>query len=277
VARLDAIRASMRPIMRSSLRPTKDPPAAIALDGVTKSLAGKRVLAETTLTLAPGQRLALLGPSGSGKSTLLRLVVGLIAPDTGEVALFGERLTKATAPAIRRRLGYVIQDGGLFPHLTAADNVTLMARHVGLSRERIEGRLGELTGLVRLDGGMLARYPAELSGGQRQRVGLMRALMLEPDLLLFDEPMGALDPIVRGQLQDDLRRIFDALGKTVLLVTHDVGEAAALADEVALLHEGRIVQRGPLRQLVEHPADPFVSAFLASARAPAWNQWAAAS
>lgn len=259
------------------MRSMRDAPPAVALDGVTKSLAGKLVLAETTLTLAAGQRLALLGPSGSGKSTLLRLVVGLISPDAGEVRISGERLTKSSAPAIRRRLGYVIQDGGLFPHLTAQDNVTLMARHMGLPRERIDKRLGELTALVRLDAAMLGRYPAELSGGQQQRVGLMRALMLEPDLLLFDEPMGALDPIVRGQLQEDLRRIFDELGKTVLLVTHNVGEAATLVDEVALLHEGRIIQRGPLRELATRPADPFVSAFLASAQTPSWNEWAAAS
>jgi osmoprotectant transport system ATP-binding protein len=251
-------------------------PPLVALTGVTKRFAGKVVLHPTSLSVVSGGCLALLGPSGCGKSTLLRLVIGLLTPDAGEISVAGTPVTPATIGAIRRRIGYVIQDGGLFPHLTAEANAALMARHLDWNQARIEERLAELAALVRLDRALLARYPAELSGGQRQRVGLMRALMLDPDLLLFDEPMGALDPVVRSALQEDLRRIFAELGKTVLLVTHDMGEAAYLSSDVALMRDGRIVQRGPLQELAERPADPFVSAFLKAQRAPWWSEWSVA-
>jgi osmoprotectant transport system ATP-binding protein len=244
----------------------------IALDGVSKRLGGKLVLAPTTLEIAGTTTVALLGPSGCGKSTLLRLIIGLITPDVGTVRVTGERVTAASAPAIRRRIGYVIQDGGLFPHLTAGDNASLMARHLGWEKARIHARLLDLAELVRLDPALLTRYPAELSGGQRQRVGLMRGLLLDPALLLLDEPMGALDPIVRGRLQEDLKTIFAALKKTVVLVTHDLGEAAYLAEEVVLMREGRVLQRGPLRELSQSPADPFVQSFLEAQRAPWWNE-----
>jgi osmoprotectant transport system ATP-binding protein len=251
-------------------------PPLVALSGVTKRFGGKVILHPTTLAVERGGCLALLGPSGCGKSTLLRLVIGLLTPDAGQVTVAGTPVNPATVGSIRRRIGYVIQDGGLFPHLTAERNAALMARHVGWSEARIEERLGELAALVRLDRALIARYPAELSGGQRQRVGLMRALMLDPDLLLFDEPMGALDPMVRSALQEDLRQIFAELGKTVLLVTHDMAEAAYLSSDVALMRDGRILQRGPLKELAERPADPFVSDFLKAQRAPAWSEWAAA-
>jgi osmoprotectant transport system ATP-binding protein len=149
-----------------------------------------------------------------------------------------------------------------------------MARHLGWPPERIRPRLAELAALVHLDEAMLLRYPIELSGGQRQRVGLMRALMLDPDVLLLDEPMGALDPMVRSQLQEDLVKIFAELEKTVVLVTHDLGEAAYLASEVALMQKGRILQRGPIQALVEQPAAPFVREFLRAQRAPGWSEWA---
>jgi osmoprotectant transport system ATP-binding protein len=245
----------------------------IAFDGVTKRYDGKVVLSPTTLSVAAGTSVALLGPSGCGKSTLLRLTIGLITPDAGTVSVAGELVGPLTVQAIRRRVGYVIQDGGLFPHLTARDNVALMARHLGWDPEKIRARQAELAALVRLGEALLGRYPAELSGGQRQRVGLMRALMLDPDLLLLDEPMAALDPVVRSSLQEDLKRIFAELGKTVLLVTHDMGEAAYLAAEVALMREGRGVQRGAIADLVERPADPFVHEFLRAQRAPWWSAW----
>ncbi len=248
----------------------------IVFDAVTKRLGGKLVLAPITLTVPERRCLALLGPSGCGKSTLLRLVLGLIAPDAGRVLVAGEQVTPATAVGIRRRIGYVIQDGGLFPHLTAGRNAALMAGELGWEPARIRARLVELAALVRLDPALLDRYPGELSGGQRQRVGIMRALMLDPLLLLLDEPMAALDPLVRRALQEDLRGIFAELHKTVLLVTHDVAEAAFLGDEVALMREGRILQRGPLRALAEEPAEPFVSEFLRAQRAPGMDAWRAA-
>jgi osmoprotectant transport system ATP-binding protein len=160
----------------------------------------------------------------------------------------------------------VIQEGGLFPHLTARRNVTLMADHLGWEERRTTGRVEELADLTKfpLDG--LRRYPAQLSGGQRQRVSLMRALMLEPEILLLDEPLGSLDPMIRAELQDDLKEIFSALGKTVVLVTHDMGEAGHLGDTLVLLRHGRIVQQGSLADLVEAPAEAFVSDFVNAQR-----------
>jgi len=238
------------------------------LRNVSKAFGRHEALQPIALTVPSGQTTVLIGPSGCGKSTLLRLLVGLTAPDTGTVLFEGTPVTPANALRLRRRLGYVIQDGGLFPHLTAHGNVTLMARYLGWERERIESRLGELAGLTRFPAEALDRYPAQLSGGQRQRVGLMRALMLEPAALLLDEPLGALDPLIRSDLQDDLRRIFKTLGKTVVLVTHDLGEAAFFADRIVLMRAGRIVQQGTLQELWRAPADPFVRQFIQAQRGP---------
>ena len=158
----------------------------------------------------------------------------------------------------------MIQDGGLFPHLTAAENVTLMARYLRWDPARAARRLEELAALTRFPTDALARYPNELSGGQAQRVAIMRALLLDPEVLLLDEPLSALDPLVRTELRDDLRAIFRSLAKTVIVVTHDVGEAAHLADVVVLMRAGRVVQQGPMATLAASPADPFVTAFLAT-------------
>jgi osmoprotectant transport system ATP-binding protein len=163
-------------------------------------------------------------------------------------------------------MGYVIQDGGLFPHLDAAQNVTLMARHLGWPSTRIEARLDEIVRMTRFPGEALDRYPLQLSGGQRQRVALMRALMLDPDVLLLDEPLGALDPLVRRELQDDLAALFVSLRKTVVLVTHDLDEAAFFGGRLVLMREGRIVQQGSLDDLLRRPADPFVSVFVKAQR-----------
>jgi osmoprotectant transport system ATP-binding protein len=233
----------------------------VTLEGVEKRFGGRLVLAPTTLTVAARSSLALLGPSGCGKSTLLRLILGLLQPDAGRLRVAGTPVTPATVIAVRRRIGYVIQEGGLFPHLTAKDNVAMLARHLGWLPPRVVERLGELTALVRLEPSLLERYPAELSGGERQRVGIMRALMLDPPLLLLDEPMGALDPMVRARLQQDLKRIFAELAKTVILVTHSLEEAAFLSDEVLLMRDGRIVQRGTMHDLETSP-DPFTREFV---------------
>jgi osmoprotectant transport system ATP-binding protein len=243
----------------------------ITLENVSKRYDGKVALDETTLAVPAQRTLALIGPSGCGKSTILRLIVGLILPDTGKVVIDGTPMTPANARGLRRRLGYVIQDGGLFPHLTAGGNVALLARHLGWERERIDRRLGELSDLTRLPLDLLDRYPQQLSGGQRQRVGLMRALMLDPEVLLMDEPLGALDPIIRSGLQEELKAIFRRLQKTVLLVTHDMGEAAYLGDEIALMQDGRIVQRGSPRDLLDRPSSPFVTEFIRAQR-PLWTE-----
>lgn len=244
------------------------PPAVIRLKGVAKAYGDTAALASTDLEIQPARCLALIGPSGCGKSTLLRLVMGLIRPDQGSIEFDGIVLGPQTEREIRLRIGYVIQEGGLFPHLTAAENASLKARDLGWGHDRIRHRLGELAELSRFPPTLLDRYPAELSGGQRQRVGLMRALMLDPEALLMDEPLGALDPMIRSNLQADLKQIFRRLEKTVLLVTHDMGEAAYLGDEIALMREGRILQRGPFRELLARPADPFVAEFIRAQRPP---------
>jgi len=236
------------------------------LRNLSKSFGAVGAVTDMDITIAPGRTTVLIGPSGCGKSTLIRLVVGLIAPDAGTITFAGEALTAASAPLLRRRMGYVVQDGGLFPHLTASGNVALMARWLGWDRDRVAARLAELVGLTDFPADGLARYPAELSGGQRQRVGLMRALMLNPDVLLLDEPLGALDPMIRYELQTDLRDIFRSLGKTVVMVTHDIGEAGYFGDTVMLLRDGAMVQQGSLRDLLDRPADPFVERFITAQR-----------
>ena len=239
-----------------------------ALNGVSKVYTGRPALGPITLDVPAGRTTVLIGPSGCGKSTLIRLLVGLVEPDAGTVSFAGTPVVPETARAVRLRTGYVIQDGGLFPHLTARDNVTLMARHLGWDRTRLDTRVTELAGLTRFPPDGLDRYPAQLSGGQRQRVGLMRALTLDPDALLLDEPLGALDPLVRADLQTELRDIFRALGKTVVLVTHDLGEAAFFADRVVLLRDGQIVQQGTPADLWHRPVDPFVTRFVQAQRGP---------
>jgi osmoprotectant transport system ATP-binding protein len=238
----------------------------LQLVGVSKSYHGALALHPTDLTVPAGRTTVLIGPSGCGKSTLLRLMAGLIRPDTGAVTFDGVPITPANARQLRQRIGFVVQDGGLFPHLTARGNVTLMARHLGWDRERIDKRLAELAALTRFPSDRLGHYPVQLSGGQRQRVSLMRALMLGPGLLLLDEPLGALDPLIRSDLQADLKQIFQALQTTVVLVTHDLGEAGFLGDNLVLMQDGRLVQQGTLSNLIQEPAGPFVTRFVNSQR-----------
>ena len=238
----------------------------IELREVSRSFGGQPALHPLSLKLANGATTALIGPSGCGKSTLLRLCIGLLTPSSGTVLFDGTPVTPETVQAIRRRVGYVIQDGGLFPHLTAGANVLLMSRHLGQSDAHTSARIKELCALTRFPEDGLTRYPVELSGGQRQRVGLMRALMLKPELLLLDEPLGALDPLVRSALQADLKGIFHALGQTVLMVTHDMAEAGYLARHIVLMNAGSVVQQGSLEDLRERPATPWVSDFLNAQR-----------
>lgn len=255
---------------RTVMGPTDNTRNAVMLElhGVSKTYGDSVALHPLDLKIEPGRITALIGPSGCGKSTLLRLMVGLIEPTTGRAIFNTEEITPANARRIRQRMGYVIQDGGLFPHLTARDNATIMARHLKWDAHRIEARLVELAQLVDLPVDWLARYPAQLSGGQRQRVSLMRALFLEPDLVLLDEPMGALDPLIRSDLQEELKKIFNSLNKTVIMVTHDIGEAGFLADTIVLLKAGEVVQQGTLRDLVHAPSDQFVSQFINAQRSP---------
>jgi osmoprotectant transport system ATP-binding protein len=240
--------------------------ALVKLVDLSKRYAGATALHSINLSVERGKTNVLIGPSGCGKSTLLRLIIGLIEPDSGSIEFNGEPITSGTIGNLRRRIGYVIQEGGLFPHLTARANVLLMARHIGKSEDEMQKRLAELCELTRFSVNLLSRYPVELSGGQRQRVGLMRALMLSPELLLLDEPLGALDPLVRASLQKDLKEIFARLQQTVLFVTHDLAEASYFGDEIVLMNDGRIVQKGSVTDLREKPADPFVSEFINAQR-----------
>ena len=240
----------------------------IEFQSVCKRYPGHTALDSLDLQCRTGETTVIIGPSGCGKSTLLRLTIGLIAPDTGRVLIEGRALSRQNVQAIRHRTGYLVQEGGLFPHLTVMANLTLLVRHLGWSKTRIEARVDALSELARVSPALLDRYPAELSGGQRQRVGLMRALMPDPDLLLLDEPLGALDPMIRSQLQDELSEIFSTLGKTVMLVTHDIAEAAFFADRIVLLRDGRLVQAGSLAELVDRPAHPFVTEFISAQRRP---------
>jgi osmoprotectant transport system ATP-binding protein len=195
-------------------------------------------------------------------------MIGLIRPDTGTVCFEGTLLTPDNVLALRQQMGYVIQEGGLFPHLPARDNVSLMARHLGWEDDRISARLTELADLTQFPSDGLDRYPAQLSGGQQQRVSLMRALMLDPHLLLMDEPLGSLDPMIRAGLQIDLREIFQTLGKTVVMVTHDMAEAGFFGNVIVLLREGEIVQQDTLEALVTSPTDVFVTSFINAQRSP---------
>jgi len=239
-----------------------------SLRDVSKSFGSVQVLKPTTIEFHEGESTVLIGPSGCGKSTLLRILVGLILPDSGSIEFQGTTITKSNIQELRQRMGYVIQDGGLFPHLTARENVGLLATHLGWSREKVRNRVDELADLTRLPRIALDRYPAQISGGQRQRVGIMRAMALDPPIVLLDEPMGSLDPLVRFDLQEDLLKIFRTLKKTSIMVTHDMGEAAFFGDRVMMLSEGLIVQEGRLQELINNPSNEYVARFINAQRIP---------
>jgi len=238
----------------------------LRLKDVSKYYGEVAALEQLSLDIQSGSTTALIGPSGCGKSTLLRTLIGLVTPDSGVIDFNGVELNRQSQTQVRRQVGYVVQDSGLFPHLTARSNIELMARHLGWPDQQRETRILELAELTHFPRGCLDRFPTELSGGQNQRVGLMRALMLEPEVLLLDEPLGALDPMIRFELQEDLRAIFTTLKKTVVMVTHDLAEAAFLSDNIVLMRDGCIVQRGTLDDMLNSPANEFVTQFVRAQR-----------
>jgi osmoprotectant transport system ATP-binding protein len=240
----------------------------ISIRHVTKSFGTRTVLDQVSLELEAEKIHVLLGPSGCGKSTLLRCILGLLPLDSGEIFLQKDQVTPQSRQSITSELGYVVQEGGLFPHLTAFENVALVAKLRGWDAPRIETRMQELANLMALPTSLLGRYPKQISGGQRQRVGLMRALFLDPDYLILDEPMGALDPVVRAELQRELRKIFGQLNKTVVMVTHDIYEAVYFGHTITLLQEGKVAQHADYRDVLANPANDFVREFVNSQRPP---------
>jgi osmoprotectant transport system ATP-binding protein len=238
------------------------PPRANSFEHVSKRFRGGQAAAVNDVSLAvePGEFVVLLGPSGCGKTTLLKMVNRLYEPSGGRILLDGRPVSEMPTTALRRGIGYVIQQTGLFPHMRVADNVAVVPKLLGWKRDQIRRRVDELLELVGLPPGEFRRrYPAQLSGGQQQRVGLARALAGNPTTLLMDEPFGALDAITRSRLQEELRQIHGRLGQTVLFVTHDIEEAVRLADRIVIMRAGQVVQYDEPLRIVMRPADEFVS------------------
>ena len=244
-----------------------DAARVIELQGVSKRYGDVRVVRDVTMTVARGELVAVLGESGSGKTTLLKMINRLVDCDAGTVKIDGRDVRDADPVALRRTIGYVIQHIGLLPHLTVAANVAMVPRLLRWPAEQIETRVDELLDLVELPASAYRdRYPDQLSGGQRQRIGVARALAARPRILLLDEPLGALDPLTRVTMQDELRRIHRELGLTSILVTHDMVEAMVLADRIAVMLRGELRQLATPAELVASPADDYVARLVAMAR-----------
>jgi osmoprotectant transport system ATP-binding protein len=247
----------------------------IRLDGVSRTFhreGGAPVYAvrDLTLDVEKGETMALLGPSGCGKTTTLRLINRLLEPTAGRILVGGDDTATVDPVRLRRRMGYVVQSGGLFPHLTIRRNIGLLCEIEGWERTRTRRRVDELMSLVGLPPDQFRdRYPGELSGGQRQRVGVARALALDPEILLMDEPFGALDPITRTRLQQEFKDLERLVAKTIVMVSHDLDEAFLLGDRVALLNEGRLIQAGTPDDLRARPASAWVETFLSRRATPA--------
>lgn len=238
----------------------------LEIKNVTKTYGQIAALDDVCLQLESQKIHVLIGSSGSGKSTLLRAVLGLIDIQDGLIELNEQSVLKMSEVERAQKMGYIPQDAGLFPHLTAEENITLVAKSLKWTKDRVAARFQELNQIVLLDPVLFQRLPAELSGGQKQRVALLRALFLNPDVLLMDEPFAALDPLIRAEIQNEMKALFTHLKKTIIFVTHDVGEAHFLADQIILMHQGRVIQQGQLKDLAQHPVSPFVTQFLQAQR-----------
>ena len=238
----------------------------IELERVTRRFGDVLAVHELSLRVERGELVALVGGSGSGKTTTLKMVNRLVEPSAGVVRVGGRDVRSLPAPELRRRIGYCFQQIGLFPHLTVAGNVAVVPRLLGWEPARVRAKVAELLELLELPAELAERTPDALSGGQQQRVGIARALAGEPEVLLMDEPFGALDPITRDTLQQRFQEVRQALGITTLFVTHDMAEAVLLADRIAVLEAGRLLQMGTPRELLRAPADPAVARLVATPR-----------
>lgn len=233
----------------------------IEFDSVSSAFNGKAAVKDLSLQVAKGEFCVLLGTSGSGKSTTLKMINRLVEYDSGEIRFAGESIRQLDARSLRQRMGYAIQSIGLFPHWTVRKNIATVPVLLGWSRAKINERITTLLALLNLDEHLLNRYPHQLSGGQQQRVGVARALAADPEVLLMDEPFGALDPVTRGVLQQEMLRIHRLSGRTIVLVTHDIDEALTLADRIVLMDNGEIVQQGRPVELLTQPKNDFVRDF----------------
>ncbi|KAF6662355.1 ABC transporter ATP-binding protein [Enterobacteriaceae bacterium EKM102V] len=233
----------------------------IEFRGVSRAFNGKTAVKDLSLQVAEGEFCVLLGTSGSGKSTTLKMINRLVEFDSGDIRFAGESIRQLNARTLRRRMGYAIQSIGLFPHWTVQKNIATVPELLGWPRAQINERITALLALLNLDAQLLKRYPHQLSGGQQQRVGVARALAADPEVLLMDEPFGALDPVTRGALQQEMLRIHRLSGRTIVLVTHDIDEALTLADRIVLMDNGGIVQQGRPVELLTRPENDFVRDF----------------
>jgi osmoprotectant transport system ATP-binding protein len=250
--------------------------ATVEFDHAAKQYPGTEEYAirDLTLTIPPGELTIFIGPSGSGKTTAMRLVNRMIELTSGDVLVDGVSVKDRSPAELRRGIGYAIQQIGLFPHQTVAENIATVPKLIGWDDARVKQRVTELLEVIGLEPALAKRYPAQLSGGQRQRVGVARALAADPPLLLMDEPFGAIDPITRGRLQEEFRRLQSDLGKTVIFVTHDIDEALKLGDHIAVLKPGGVLaQFGTAEELVRAPADDFVEEFVGADRMIARLEW----
>ena len=235
----------------------------IKFENICKFYDGAAAITDLNLHIQQGELLVLLGPSGSGKSTVLKMVNRMTSHDAGQIFFNGREINSFNIQDLRRRMGYAMQSVGLFPHRTVAHNIATVPKLLGWDAQRVQARVNELLKLLTMDPEQYAsRYPHQLSGGQQQRVGVARALAADPDVLLMDEPFGALDPVTRAALQLALKKIHRATGKTILFVTHDIDEALLLATRIVLLNHGRIAQVGTPLELLQRPANEFVADFL---------------
>jgi osmoprotectant transport system ATP-binding protein len=239
----------------------------IDFDAVEKSYAGKRVLGPLSLSVQQGALCVLVGPSGCGKSTTLKMINALMVPDAGTISINGKPVQSHRAEELRRGIGYVIQAGGLFPHWRVRDNIATVPRLLRWDQARIATRVNEVAEIAAIDRALLDRFPHQLSGGQQQRIGVARALAADPDVILMDEPFGALDPVTRAALRQELARLHRETGKTIVLVTHDMDEALALGTMIVVMHRGIVAQSGTPADILAHPASEFVRDFVGGADA----------